>query len=117
MVVVLLPPSACEPAKKRQKELLEEQRKKKQQTDRARRQTQVNIGPAFSEWGEWRQTEACKSDADLAFLLLYLCLWDKLSLIFVFLVIVTSGCIVLSVKVFIMIAVCYGLTSCLAQWT
>ena len=43
-----------------------DQRKRKRETDRERSQTRVNIGPAFSEWGELRETEACKTDADPA---------------------------------------------------
>ncbi|KAK7156999.1 hypothetical protein R3I94_006910 [Phoxinus phoxinus] len=57
--------------KKARKSLSEDQRKRKRETDRARSQTRVNIGPAFSEWRELKETEACKTDADLAFLLLH----------------------------------------------
>ncbi|KAL0985402.1 hypothetical protein UPYG_G00156430 [Umbra pygmaea] len=65
----------AEPAKKKKKvrlALTEEQRKRKRQTDRVRNQNKINIGAALSEWRELRQKEGCKSDADLALLLLHL---------------------------------------------
>ncbi len=47
--------------KKARKSLSVDQRKMKRETDRARSQTRVNIGPAFSEWRELKESEARKT--------------------------------------------------------
>ncbi|KAL2092823.1 hypothetical protein ACEWY4_012621 [Coilia grayii] len=63
----------AEPAKRTKKaeEIpLSESRARKRARDRARSTTRVNIGRAFSEWREVRESAACKSDADLALMLL-----------------------------------------------
>ncbi|XP_077065247.1 uncharacterized protein LOC143716740 isoform X24 [Siphateles boraxobius] len=48
----------------------EEVRERKKAVDRARDRTRINIGRAFTEWRELRESEACKTDVDLAFLLM-----------------------------------------------
>ncbi|XP_076151165.1 uncharacterized protein LOC143134569 isoform X2 [Alosa pseudoharengus] len=48
----------------------EEVRERKKASDRARNRTRINIGRAYKEWRELRESKACKTDADLAFLLM-----------------------------------------------
>ncbi|KAJ8289602.1 hypothetical protein GJAV_G00003240 [Gymnothorax javanicus] len=45
-------------------------KKKKRESDRAWHKTRVNIGPAFSQWRALMAKEGCKSDAELAMLLI-----------------------------------------------
>ena len=50
----------------------EEQKKKKKELDKKRDQTRINIGRAFEEWSQVRDSEDCKTDANSAVLLLKL---------------------------------------------
>ncbi|CAL8349207.1 unnamed protein product [Boreogadus saida] len=47
-----------------------EQKENKKKLDQRRDQTRVNLGRAFAEWGQVRESEDFKTDADLALLLL-----------------------------------------------
>lgn len=62
----------AELAKKQRKPLTEDAKKRKRALDRARVHTRINIGQAFTEWRELKDTEGSKSDTDLTFLLLRL---------------------------------------------
>jgi len=55
---------------KRRRYSAEEVRERKKAVDRASDSTRINIGRAFTEWRELRDIEYCKTDADLAFLLM-----------------------------------------------
>ncbi|KAK0144423.1 Zinc finger protein 862 [Merluccius polli] len=48
----------------------EESKNKRKDYDKQRNQTRVNIGRAYAEWRQLRDSEECKTDADLAVLLL-----------------------------------------------
>ncbi|KAG1927355.1 hypothetical protein F2P79_024293 [Pimephales promelas] len=59
------------PAKRLKRRLsAEEVKERKKLFDRARDRTRVNIGRAFTEWRELKENEECRTDADLAFLLM-----------------------------------------------
>jgi len=61
------------PAKRLKRRLSAEEVKERQKLfDRARDRTRVNIGRAFTEWRELKDNEECRTDADLAFLLMQL---------------------------------------------
>ena len=55
-----------------QRRLSAEQKEHKKKLDRRRDHTRVNIGQAFAEWRQVRESKDCKTDADLALLLLKL---------------------------------------------
>jgi len=48
----------------------EEQKKAKWDSDRARAQTNVNLGPAFTKWSELRDLKGFKTDLELALFLI-----------------------------------------------
>ena len=49
-----------------------EQKENKKKLDQRIDQTRVNLGRAFAEWRQVRESEDCKTDADLALLLMKL---------------------------------------------
>lgn len=60
-----------EPAKK--KEVImpsEEAKKRKLEYNRHRARSRVNIGPAYTRWQELKEATRCKTDGQLALLLL-----------------------------------------------
>lgn len=60
----------AEPAKKRKrKPLTEDEKQRKREFDRERSHTRINLGKAFTEWRKLRDREGCRTDADLAMLL------------------------------------------------
>ncbi|KAK7913723.1 hypothetical protein WMY93_013934 [Mugilogobius chulae] len=63
----------CQPWQSQQRKrkcLTEDERKRKRELDRARARTRVNLGKAFEEWRELKEREGCRTDADVAMLLL-----------------------------------------------
>ncbi|ROJ25296.1 hypothetical protein DPX16_20109 [Anabarilius grahami] len=60
----------AEPEKKPKKVLSEEAKKRKRESDRTQARTQINIGRAYTQWRKLKEATGCKTDGDLAFLLL-----------------------------------------------
>lgn len=60
----------AEAPKKPKKRLSEAARKRRIESSRARDRTRINVGPAFTRWRELRDRTGCKTDADLAVLVL-----------------------------------------------
>nr|XP_055044376.1 uncharacterized protein LOC129430825 [Misgurnus anguillicaudatus] len=60
----------AEPAKKKKGLMSEEAKKRKREHDRERARTRVNIGRAYARWRELKEATSCKTDGDLALLLL-----------------------------------------------
>ncbi|XP_055010877.1 histone H3.v1-like isoform X2 [Boleophthalmus pectinirostris] len=58
------------PAKRQRKPLSDDARKRKRDSDRSRAHTRVNLGKAFDEWRQLKETEELQSDAHVALLLL-----------------------------------------------
>lgn len=59
-----------EPPKKPKKRLSEAAKRRRIESSRARDKTRINVGSAFRQWRELRHQTDCKTDVDLALLVL-----------------------------------------------
>lgn len=64
-----MPGSEAEAAKK-MKYISDKAKDRKRDGDRTRGRTRVNINEAYGRWREMREEKSCRSDSDLALLLL-----------------------------------------------